>query len=219
MLTSAHGTLAYTLVFGFLIACGLGLPLPEDVALVTGGYLSFVGAANLWLMVLFALAGILGGDLLVYAAGRRYGQELAQVHWLHRYLTDEKRHRVERYFARYGQGLVMVARFLPGLRVVTYFTAGATSMGPWTFPIWIFTGRRIGHHLDTALGWVARAHWIFMGLAAIIGLIGLFVIMRRNGSASEKSPKSKADDLPTPGAAAPVPPVAAPAPERTGSAG
>jgi membrane protein DedA with SNARE-associated domain len=54
MLTSAHGTLAYTLVFGFLIACGLGLPLPEDVALVTGGYLSFVGAANLWLMVLFA---------------------------------------------------------------------------------------------------------------------------------------------------------------------
>ena len=148
-----------------------------------------------------------------------------------RYLTDEKRHRVERYFARYGQGLVMVARFLPGLRVVTYFTAGATSMGPWTFllfdflaasisaPIWIFTGRRIGHHLDTALGWVARAHWIFMGLAAIIGLIGLFVIMRRNGSASEKSPKSKADDLPTPGAAAPVPPVAAPAPERTGSAG
>src|SRR5579863_9463474 len=156
LLTTAHGTLAYSLVFGSLIACGLGLPLPEDVVLVTGGYLSFMGAANLWLMLVFALCGILGGDVLVYAAGRRYGQELAQTTWLHRFLTDEKRHRVESYFARYGQGLVLAARFLPGLRVVTYFSAGATSMGVWRFllfdtlaacvsaPIWLFTGRRLG---------------------------------------------------------------------------
>lgn len=219
MLTTAHGTLAYSLVFGFLIACGLGLPLPEDVALVTGGYLSFVGAANLWLMVLFALAGILGGDLLVYAAGRRYGQELAQVHWLHRYLTDEKRHRVEGYFARYGQGLVMAARFLPGLRVVTYFSAGASSMGLWKFlvfdaiaacvsaPIWIFTGRRLGHHVQAALELVARAHWIFMGIAAIIGLIIAFVILRRSGSGSDKTSGNGADQPSAP-AATPVPPPA-----------
>jgi membrane protein DedA with SNARE-associated domain len=224
MLTSAHGTLAYSLVFGFLIACGLGLPLPEDVALVTGGYLSFVGAANLWLMVLFALGGILGGDLLVYAAGRRYGQELAQVHWLHRYLTDEKRHRVEGYFARYGQGLVMAARFLPGLRVVTYFSAGASSMGLWKFllfdaiaacvsaPIWIFTGRRLGHHVQAALEIVARAHWVLMGVAAIVGLIIAFVVLRRNGSSPEKRAGKPADQPPA-AAATPVP--APPASERS----
>jgi membrane protein DedA with SNARE-associated domain len=218
MLTSAHGALAYSLVFGFLIACGLGLPLPEDVALVTGGYLSFVGAANLWLMVFFALAGILGGDVLVYAAGRRYGQELAQVHWLHRYLTDEKRHRVEGYFARYGQGLVMAARFLPGLRVVTYFSAGASSMGLWKFvlfdalaasvsaPIWIFTGRRLGHHVQAALEIVARAHWVLMGIAAIVGLIIAFVVLRRNGGSPEKT---NGADQPTAPASTPVPPPAA----------
>ncbi len=234
MLTTAHGTLAYTLVFGFLIACGLGLPLPEDVALVTGGYLSFIGAANLWLMLFFALFGILGGDLLVYAAGRRYGQELAQVRWLHRYLTDEKRHRVEGYFAHYGQGLVMAARFLPGLRVVTYFSAGASQMGLWRFllfdaiaasvsaPIWIVTGRRLGHHLQAALGWVARAHWILMGVAAIIGLIIAFVVLRRsNGSSPEKTTGADAKK-PEPPSVTPAPAAAAasaPAPERSGSAG
>jgi membrane protein DedA with SNARE-associated domain len=199
LLTTAHGTLAYSLVFSFLIACGLGFPLPEDVALVTGGYLSFVGAVNLWLMLFFALGGILGGDLLVYAAGRRYGQALAHTHWLHRYLTDEKRHRVEGYFSRYGQGLVFVARFLPGLRVVTYFSAGAAPMGLGRFllfdaiaacisaPIWIFAGRRLGHHLQRVLEWVARAHWILMGVAGVIGLVIFFVLLRRNGGPREKA--------------------------------
>ncbi len=196
LLTSAHGTFAYTLVFGFLVACGLGLPLPEDVALVTGGYLSFIGAANLWLMLAFALSGILVGDLLVYAAGHRYGQELAHAHWLHRYLTDDKIKRVEAYFAKYGQGLVVAARFLPGLRVVTYFSAGASEMGAWRFllfdalaacvsaPLWIFIGRRLGRRLNHALVWVSRFHWALMGIAAVLGIGLLIFILRRNGSAS-----------------------------------
>lgn len=204
LLTSAHGLAAYTMVFGVLIACGLGLPLPEDVALVTGGYLSFVGAANLWIMFLFAFAGILGGDLIVYAAGRRYGMEVAHTRWLRHYLTDAKRHRMEGYFDRYGQSLVMVARFLPGLRVVTYFSAGASEMGAGRFllydglaaclsaPIWIFIGRRLGVHIQTAVRWVTQAHEVLMIVAGLGGLVALLFVLRRNGaSAAAKAPKVK----------------------------
>jgi membrane protein DedA with SNARE-associated domain len=196
LLTTAHGTFAYTLVFGILVACGVGLPLPEDVALVIGGYLSFKGASNLWLMLAFALLGILAGDLLVYAAGRRYGQDLAQTRWLHRYLTDEKRQRVEGYFAKYGERLVVGARFLPGLRVVTYFSAGASEMGAGRFllfdalaacvsaPLWIFIGRRLGKRINQALVWVSRFHWALMGLAAVLFVVILIFVLRRNGAAA-----------------------------------
>ena len=202
LLTSTHGVAAYSLVFGVLVACGLGLPLPEDVALVTGGYLSFVGAANLWLMFFFAFAGILAGDLIVYAAGRRYGSEVAHVRLLRRFFTDEKRARVESYFHRYGQGLVMGARFLPGLRVVTYFSAGASEMGAWRFlffdglaacvsaPLWLFIGRRLGRQLQTSLLWVSRAHWILMILAGVVSVAGLIIVLRRNGAAATGTAKA-----------------------------
>ncbi|MHB8418911.1 MAG: DedA family protein [Myxococcales bacterium] len=217
LLSTAHGTFAYTLVFGFLVACGLGLPLPEDVALVIGGYLSFIGAANLWLMLAFALCGILAGDALVYAAGHRYGQELAHTHWLHRYLTDDKIARVEGYFGRYGQWLVAAARFLPGLRVVTYFTAGASEMGAGRFllfdalaacisaPLWILIGRKLGRHLD--LVWVSRFHWALMGFAVVLGLgILFFFVLRRNGASAPPKPAVPLES-------------AAPRRERTGSTG
>ena len=123
ILTSAHGALAYTLIFGVLLACGIGLPLPEDVALVTGGYLSFIGAVTLPLMLLVSFAGILLGDYLIFAAGRRYGNELAETRWIRRLVTDEKRMRCEAYFAVHGQGLIFAARFLPGLRAVTLWVA------------------------------------------------------------------------------------------------
>jgi len=170
-LTSAHGALAYTLIFSVLFACGIGFPLPEDVALVTGGYLSFIGAVDLPVMLLVSFAGILLGDYLIFAAGRRYGNELATgTRWIHRLITDEKRLRCEAYFARHGSGLVFAARFLPGLRAVTYFVAGASPFARWRFllfdglaacisvPLWLVLGRRLGQQLPQLLVWVERVH-------------------------------------------------------------
>ncbi len=196
----AHRALAYPLVLGLLLACGLGLPLPEDVALVTGGYLTFAGAANLWVMLAVALVGILGGDLLVYAAGRRYGQRLAHTHWLHRHLTDAKLRKVEGYFARHGEGIVFAARFLPGIRVVTYFSAGATELRPWKFllfdaaaacisaPFWLLTGRSFGKHLQESLAWVEHTRFIILGVAAAVGAALLVFFWRRNGDSGDRAP-------------------------------
>ncbi len=209
-----HGALAYPLVFGLLIACGLGLPLPEDVALVTGGYLIYAGYANLWVMLGCALTGILGGDLLVFGAGRRYAQRIAHTHWLHRHLTDAKLQKVEGQFARHGEGIVFAARFLPGIRVVTFFTAGGISMNLWKFllfdavaacvsaPFWILTGRGFGRHLAASLVWVERTRWVVFGLAALVGAAIFVFFWRRNGETAEASPAA-----PENGAAAEALPV------------
>ena len=39
--SGAGGGLAYAVVFGVLLLCGMGLPIPEDVSLILGGYLVF----------------------------------------------------------------------------------------------------------------------------------------------------------------------------------
>jgi membrane protein DedA with SNARE-associated domain len=190
ILTSAHGALAYALIFGVLIACGVGLPLPEDVALVTGGYLSFIGAVSFPLMLAVSFAGILLGDYLIFAAGRRYGNELAETRWVHRLISDEKRIRCEAYFAAHGQGLVFAARFLPGLRAVTYFVAGASPFPRWRFllfdglaacisvPVWLVLGRRLGQQLPQLLIWVERVH-IALLIAGGVLVVGLVVALKR----------------------------------------
>ena len=184
LLTSAHGAPAYGLIFGVLVACGLGLPLPEDVSLVTGGYLSFVGAAQFVPMLAVAFAGILAGDLLIFMAGRRYGSDLAESRWSSRFFSAAKRCKAEEYFNRHGEGLVLAARFLPGFRAVTFFVAGASPMAGWKFllldglaacvsaPVWMVLGRRLGPQLPDLLRWVERVHLLLLGAGTALVIAG-----------------------------------------------
>ena len=147
--------------------------------------ISPAGAANFWWMLVVALAGIVGGDYLIFAAGRRYGNELAGTRWVHRLITDEKRLRVEAYFDRHGDGIVKAARFLPGIRAVIYFVAGASHMATRRFrlfdglaacvtvPIWLLLGRRLGRHLPQAIIWVERAHLTLLAVALLALLLAI----------------------------------------------
>jgi len=198
LLTSAHGVPAYGLVFGVLIASGLGLPLPEDVSLVTGGYLSYVGAAGFVPMLAVAFAGILAGDLLIFLAGRRYGSDLAESGWCSRFFSAQKRCRVEQYFERHGDGLVVAARFLPGLRAVTYFVVGTSRMATWRFllldsvaacvsaPVWLVLGRKLGRHLPDLLVWVERVHLLLLGVGGLLVAASVIAMLRRAQRATDE---------------------------------
>ena len=75
-LESSHGPVAYGSVFAILVACGLGVPLPEDISLILGGFLVYEGAAQLHWMMLTGFLGILVGDSLIYLAGRKLGSKV-----------------------------------------------------------------------------------------------------------------------------------------------
>ncbi len=160
LLTHSRGVAAYALIYGILLACGLGVPLPEDISLVLGGFLSHLGVTSLPVMMLVGFLGILSGDSLIYAAGRRIGDRASNGSgFFARVITPEKRAKVEALFARHGQKIVMIARFLPGVRAVTYFTAGSARMSYGRFifwdglaavvsaPLFVYLGYRFGSHL------------------------------------------------------------------------
>ena len=56
---------SYLVIFILLIACGLGLPVPEDITLVLGGITTSYGLTTFWLIVLVSMIGVLGGDSIV----------------------------------------------------------------------------------------------------------------------------------------------------------
>jgi membrane protein DedA with SNARE-associated domain len=185
-------------VFTLLVACGLGLPLPEDVALITGGYLAGkgppIGVGSLPLMILVGLAGILIGDSIIFKAGASYGEALLQTR-LGRHIPGEKVERVIGLFERHGPKFIMMARFLPGVRAVTYFVAGTTGVPYWKFllydgiaacasaPAWVLLGHWAGKHRMLRKAWQyakeVQIGVIGIVLAIIVVWVAFALIRRR----------------------------------------
>jgi membrane protein DedA with SNARE-associated domain len=188
----------YSFVFFILLLCGFGLPMPEDVVLVTGGVLAWLASPleqaslagmlrdrGLLTMVGIGLAGILAGDSVIFLAGRRFGARVADFRPLRRIVTPQKLELVERKIRHRGNLVVVFARFLPGLRAPTYFTVGHARMPYWQFllydgaaalvsaPLWVCLGFWFGSDLQKAARVAAQfGHYILLFVAVV--LVALF---------------------------------------------
>ena len=139
-----------------LITCGLGVPLPEDIPLITGGWL--VGReGSLPLMIITGLVGILVGDSIIFRAGQSFGEKLLDTR-LGRHIPGEKVQRTIHAFERHGAKFIMAARFVPGLRAVTYFVAGLTGVPYWKFILFDGLAACVSAPAWVYLGWWARQH-------------------------------------------------------------
>lgn len=185
LLIGSQGWAAYGTIFGILVACGVGVPLPEDVSLILGGFLVYRGSADLAMMVATGFVGILSGDSIIFFAGRRLGNRARAEHgrFLRRLLTPGRRAKVEELFARHGEKIVMAARFMPGVRAVTFFTAGSAGMPYAKFicfdglaalasaPAFVFLGYRFGKQLQRLIELLKR----FQIATAVAILLGVFI--------------------------------------------
>jgi membrane protein DedA with SNARE-associated domain len=217
LVENTTGGVSYALIFGVLLACGLGLPLPEDVSLILGGFLVYQQKAQLGWMMLTGYLGILVGDSMIFYFGRRVGTRVGQKEggFFSRLVTPQKRAQAEGLFKKHGEKIIFIARFLPGLRSVTYFTAGSVKMQYSHFaffdsvaalisaPLFIFLGFRFGGDLETLINNVRRGQTrVLLVLAVIVaGYVG-FRIWR---SRQEKA-KAAAEAAAAAAASAPVNP-------------
>jgi len=78
----AHPVALYFILTGILLLCGFGLPLPEDVILITGGYLAYSGNMDIYIFLPLALSGVLLGDCSVFIIGEKTGDSILN----HRFL-------------------------------------------------------------------------------------------------------------------------------------
>jgi membrane protein DedA with SNARE-associated domain len=121
---SLPGPASYLIILGILLACGLGLPIPEDITLFAAGVFAYFGIAELGKMIAVALFGVIVGDSIVFFLGRRYGRKLTRVWFFHKLLPDERMELVAKKFQERGNKLIFAARFMPGLRAPIFFSAG-----------------------------------------------------------------------------------------------
>jgi membrane protein DedA with SNARE-associated domain len=205
---SGHGlAVGYAAVFSVLVLCGFGLPMPEDIVLVTGGVLAWMGSGmeavtistmlhhpGLHVMVLFGLGGILVGDSVIFWAGRKLGMRVAEIRPLRRIITPARLAEAEKMIRRRGNVVVMIARFLPGLRAPTYFTVGHSKLPFWEFllfdgvaaavsaPLWVCLGFYFGSNIGEAARQAAQfGNYILAAVLAVVAGLGIRWWLARRG--------------------------------------
>jgi membrane protein DedA with SNARE-associated domain len=143
----------YFAVVGLLTLAGMGVPIPEDIPLITSGYMchpteSPIAKANqrdfdrdglrehlergvpyLHMMIFSGILGVLIGDTIVFAIGRQgiHANNMF-ARRLQKVVDSKRREKVESYFARYGNLTVFCGRFMPGFRSIVFAFAGMSKM-------------------------------------------------------------------------------------------
>ena len=171
----------YLAVFFVLILCGFGIPIPEDVTLAAGGVISGLGYTDVHIMAVVGMAGVLAGDGIMFLLGRHYGDRLLRFKPVARLLNPKRYAQVQQKFDRYGNRVLFVARFLPGLRSPMFLAAGMSrkiSFWRWlamdglaaalSVPVWVYLGDFGAENKDWLL---KQIHRFQFGLYAVC-LIG-----------------------------------------------
>jgi membrane protein DedA with SNARE-associated domain len=184
----------YFVLFGLLFACGLGLPLPEDVPLLLGGFAVAQGKMHLLPVCILAWCGIIGGDCMLYSFGKRYGLNITRVPMIGKHVTRERIERAEKLFERWGVWVVAVGRLLAGIRGAMVVAAGTirfnfikfiiadglaalVSGGLW---IWLghWVGKKMGNIEDIEKNIAPYKHWVTVGTAVLVILAVAYIWWR-----------------------------------------
>lgn len=196
LLIDFFSSYGYWAVFFVLLICGFGVPIPEDITLVSGGVISGLGYTNVHWMLVVSMIGVLVGDSTMYWLGRIYGEKILKFPLIRKIATPERFTQVQERFEKQGWKLLFVARFLPGLRAVVYLVSGITRKVTFTrfvlvdffaaiisVPIWVYLGDFGARNLDWLEAQIRKGQ---MAIWVILIVAGLFVFWKWKKSRRNK---------------------------------
>jgi membrane protein DedA with SNARE-associated domain len=183
-----------------LILCGMGLPIPEDVALLAGGFLVHRGIIRYPITLAVALVGVVAGDNSLFFLGRRFGTGLVAYLGIGRPRSQRQIEWLTEFMRRHGHRAIFYARFVAGLRALVYLTAGSLGVSPSRFflydlagavvsvPIVVTLGYLFGNELEAALryiGGIEKAVWLVAALS--LGVYAMRMLMFTRGREGTQS--------------------------------
>ena len=174
-----------------------GLPVPGETILLTASFLAFSEhRLHLPYIILVGVCAATMGDNIGYLIGHYWGRPLFTRFGKYVLIREETVLRGERLLKRYGAGLIFVARFIAGLRVIAGPLAGVLRMHWRTFAIFNFLGAVLWVSVISVAGYLFGRHWeevaeimknvnvvVFVGAAIAIAI--LWWRKRKQASATE----------------------------------
>lgn len=179
------GQYGLALVFANVLAEQVGLPVPAIPTLVIAGALAADGTLSVPGVFAAAFVASMMGDGLWYVAGRVYGKRVMKFLCRISISPDSCVSQTEAHFERWGVGLLVFSKFVPGLSTITPPLAGAARLGWVRFGIfngfgvalWAGAGIGAGIVLHSQVDWLlARLQDMgTLALALTAGLLAAYI--------------------------------------------
>lgn len=190
----------YLAVAGFVLLEDFGVPVPGETVLILGAVYAGAGRLNILLVALLAFLGAVAGDNIGFAIGRFGGRRLVERFGRYVLLTPERLDRATGFFERRGAIVIVIARFVEGLRQANGIIAGMTGMHWARFLVYNALGAALWVGLWTAIGYASGSHitaiydtathyTLYFGTAVVVLLVG-YVAVRVRGARRERADRA-----------------------------
>jgi membrane protein DedA with SNARE-associated domain len=220
----------YWAIAALLLLENIGVPVvPGEFSLIAGAIYAGTGHLNVAAVGVTAVIAAFAGAEIGYGIGRFGGRTLVERYGRYVLLRPHHLDRAETVVTRYGGVVVVVARFIVGLRELNGIIAGITGMrwarfliynaigaAAWV-ALWVCAGYFAGDHIGTIYHDAVRYSYylLIVLLLAVAALIARTVLRRRRRLAAAGPDVHRAG----PGRSAPAGPATQPSPGRSAPAG
>lgn len=126
----------YAAIFALVLVESFGIPAPGESIIIAGAFLAARGQMSLILLLLIAWGAAVLGDNIGFAIGHFGGRRLLEHRGRWIGIRQSHLHKVERFFHRFGAGIVILARFVEVLRQLNGIVAGSMGMEWWRFLVY-----------------------------------------------------------------------------------
>ena len=189
----------YVAVAGLVLIEDFGVPVPGETILILAAVDAGTGRLNVFLVALLGFLGALLGDNIGFGIGHYGGRPLIERYGRYVFLTPERVARATGFFDRHGGWIIIVARFIEGLRQANGIIAGISGIR-WTkflvfnaigaalwVAVWTSVGYFSGSHINTIYNDATRYDAdIALGLGVLlVAFIAFRVVRARRARASK----------------------------------
>lgn len=185
-------SLGYLGIFIMTVIEGTLVPIPNELTMIPAGYLVAVGKMDMFGVLLAGIIGNLVGGWITYYIAYNYGRVLVKKFGRYVFFTEEKLHKVEKYFADHGPISIALGRIAPGLKHFISFPAGLAKMNLKLFSIftiigggaWIIMLVMLGYLIgdnERAIGpYLKQIQWFILGAIGLV--ITLYILWNKKKS-------------------------------------
>jgi membrane protein DedA with SNARE-associated domain len=200
-------------IFALMAISSACIPIPSEVVMLFAGFAvaDRVGSGAQHHLTMFGvvLAGLLGtlvGSWIAYAVGRGGRLELVERHGAKLHVSPAQAQRADRWFARYGEAVVLFGRIVPFVRAFVSLPAGVARMPIARFSLltllgalpWVLALALAGHALGSEWENVRKdfEYVDYAVIALVVVGVGWLLVrrQRRGGSDGTGTPRPRLPD-------------------------
>jgi len=160
--TGTISQIGYFGVFVLMIFESACVPIPSEIIMPFSGFLVSLGKFNLiWVTIAGAL-GNLAGAVITYTIGYYGGRPFVLKYGKYFFIKEKEVHHAEKFFEKWGDFAVFIARNLPVIRTFISLPAGVAEMNFPKFALYSFVGSIPWCFALTYIGFMLGANWMII---------------------------------------------------------